>query len=268
MKWTRIASPMLAICTFALGARGEEWKKHWDVGAHPELRIHATDAAIEVRGGNGNGVDAVLETRGWSIGRNGLQVIEHQHGDIIDIEIRMPSMHFGWGDRSAHLILNVPRQLRADIHTGDGSIRLNGTGGTIRAETGDGSINGEKLEGMFSARTGDGSVHAAGIFQDLQLHTQDGSVEVTVENGSKLSAGWRVETGDGSVRIGVPRELAADLEIRTGDGSIHVDSALTGGESNGSGSRHDEHEMRAKLNGGGPSFIVRTGDGSVHIGKI
>lgn len=247
---------------FVAGTQAETWNKHWDVGAHPELRIHAGDAAIEVQGRDGSGVDAVLTTNGWGIGSNGVQVVEHQHGDIIDIEVRIPSSHFNFGDRSVRLAVRVPRQLRADIHTGDGSIRLDRVGGTIRAETGDGSVHGERLEGMLAARTGDGSVHIAGRFDDLQLHTQDGSVELTVEHGSKLTAGWRVETGDGSVRVGVPGELAADLEVRTGDGGIHIDSALAEGSSN-----RGDHEVRTKLNGGGPSFVIRTGDGSVNINR-
>lgn len=258
MKAGRIA---LTLAALAVVARGETWNKHWDTGAHVELRVHATDAAIEIEGRESAGVDATLTTRGWNIGGNGIQIIEHQQGDVVDIEIRMPS-GFSWGDRSARLKVSVPRQLRADIHTGDGSVKLDRVGGTIRAETGDGSIHGEQLTGMLAARTGDGSVHVTGRFDDLQLHTQDGSVELAVEGGSKLAAGWRVETGDGSVRVGLPGDLTADLEVRTGDGSIHVDSSLTGG-----GSDRRDHELRAKLNGGGPSFLVRTGDGSVHISR-
>jgi hypothetical protein len=51
------------------------------------------------------------------------------------------------------------------------------------------------------------------------------------------------------------------LELRTGDGHIRLDLPLTvrGTE--------NEHEVRGKLNGGGPLLTVRTGDGSTTVGS-
>ena len=265
MNWTIRSKSALCIGILVLTgslAQADTWNKHWDVGAHPELRIHSSDAAIEVEGTGGSGIDATLTTRGWEIDGNGVKVIEHQTGGTLDLEIKVPSSYFNFGERSVRLVLRVPKQLRADIHTSDGSIRLNEVGGSIRAETGDGSVHGSHLEGSVSARTGDGSVHIAGRFDDLQLHTRDGSVELTVAQGSKLNTGWRVETGDGSVRAKLPGDLAADLEVRTGDGSIHLDKAFESANE-----KRGEHEVRSRLNGGGPSFIIRTGDGSISIDR-
>jgi DUF4097 and DUF4098 domain-containing protein YvlB len=241
-------------------AKGEQWTKHWSVGANPELRIHAGDAAVVIRADNTDGIDATLTTRGWSIDRSGVQVIEHQNGDSVDLDIKVPSMHFSFGDRSIRLEVRVPRQITGDIHTGDGSIKLLGVHGSLRADTGDGSIQGEDLDGSLDAHTGDGSVHVAGRFDRLQLHTQDGSVELNVQRGSRMQAGWRVETGDGSVHVNLPRDLATDLELHTGDGHLRVDLPLSV-----EGVKSD-HELRGKLNGGGPPLVVHTGDGSISIG--
>jgi hypothetical protein len=52
------------------------------------------------------------------------------------------------------------------------------------------------------------------------------------------------------------------LELHTGDGHIGVDLPLT---VNGT---QNEHEVRGKLNGGGPSLTVRTGDGSIHVSAL
>ncbi len=243
-------------------AKGEQWSKHWSVGTAPELRIHAGDAAVEIRAENTDGIDATLNTRGWSIGRNGVQVIEHQNGNSVDIDIKVPSMHFSFGDRSIRLEVRVPRELTGDIHTGDGSIKLLGVHGSLRADTGDGSIQGENLDGTLEARSGDGSVHVTGRFDRLQLHTQDGSVELNVQHGSRMGGGWRVETGDGSVRVNLPRDLATDLELHTGDGHLRVDLPFAA-EGMNSG-----HELHGKLNGGGPPLVVRTGDGSINIGAV
>jgi hypothetical protein len=62
--------------------------------------------------------------------------------------------------------------------------------------------------------------------------------------------------------VNLAPDLSADLELHTGDGHIGVDLPLT---VNGT---QNEHEVRGKLNGGGPSLTVRTGDGSIHVSAL
>lgn len=258
--------PILAVVSFVAlitalpQARADEWSHHWAVGSNPELHISAGDAAVTLEAANTNAIDATLTTRGWSIGGSGVQVTEHQSGSRVDLEIKVPPVHFNFGNRSIRLELRVPRELTGDIHTGDGSIALHGVHGNIHADTGDGSIEGNDLDGSLDVHTGDGSVHLAGRFDNLQLRTSDGSVDVTIEHGSKLASDWRVQTGDGSVRIRLPHDLAAELDLHTGDGGIHSDLPLT------VTGLQSSHDIRGKLNGGGPMLTVRTGDGSISIG--
>lgn len=246
---------------FAPNVTADQWNHHWAVAPNPELHISAGDAAVVVEADNTNGIDATLTTRGWSIGGSGVQVSEHRNGNRVDIDIKVPSLHFSFGDRSIRLEVRVPRELTGDIHTGDGSIRLDGFHGSIRADTGDGSIQGEDLDGTLYVHTGDGSVHIRGRFDNVQLRTNDGSVEFNARRGSRMRSDWRVQTGDGSVRITLPADLAADLELHTGDGHIQSDLPLTvTGLQSG-------HDIRGKLNGGGPSLTVRTGDCSITVGS-
>ncbi len=251
----------LTLLAFApLTATAEEWNKHWAVGPKPELHIHAGDAAVIVVAGSSNGIDANLITRGWPIGASGVEVTEHQMRNSVEIGIKVPQTHFNVGVHEIRLEVRVPRELTAEIHTGDGSIRLEGLHGTIRANTGDGSIQGEDLDGSLDAQSGDGSLHIAGRFDSLNLHTQDGSVELSAGPGSRMQSDWRVQTGDGSVRLTVPRDLAADVDLHTGDGSIR----LEGPALSVMGTQR-EREVHGKLNGGGPLFTVRTGDGSITV---
>lgn len=241
-----------------LEARADQWNKHWSVGAKPELRIHAGDASVIVTGGEGSGIDATLTTRGVGIGANGVEVTEHQMANFVEIDVRAPNVHFNFGNHQIRLEVRVPRDMTGDIHTGDGSIELRGLHGSLRANTGDGSIRGNDLDGSLDAQTGDGSVHIQGRFDDLRLHTQDGSVELNADQGSHMHSEWRVQTGDGSVRVRVPRDLSADLELHTGDGSIRLNGpslSVTGMQSG--------HDVHGKLNGGGPLLLVHTGDGSI-----
>lgn len=245
-----------------LSVRADQWNKHWAVGAKPELRIHAGDASVTVTGVDGSSIDATLATRGWEIGPNGVEVTEHQMNNFVEIDVRVPSMHFNLGSRQIRLEVRVPHEMTGDIHTGDGSIQLRGLRGSLRVNTGDGSIHGDELDGSLDAQSGDGSVHIEGRFDDLRLHTRDGSVELNADQGSQVRSDWHVETGDGSVRIRVPRNLSADVDMHTGDGSIRLD-----GPSLAVSGTQTEHQLHGKMNGGGPLLAIHTGDGSISFGS-
>jgi Putative adhesin len=261
MKPILVVLSFAAFALFASNAQADQWNHHWSVGPNPELHITAGDAAVVVEAGNASGIDATLTTRGWSLGESGVRVTEHQEGNRVEIDIRVPSVHFSFGNRSIRLEVRVPRELTGDIHTGDGSIRLAGLHGSIRADTGDGSIQGEDLDGTLDVHSGDGSVHLTGRFDNIQLRTDDGSVELNALRGSRMHSDWRVQTGDGSVHLNLPTDLSADLELHTGDGHIQSDLPLT------VTGMQSEHDIRGKLNGGGPALTVRTGDGSITVGS-
>lgn len=261
MKATIAALSMAVLVFLHPSAKADEWNKHWSVGPNPELRIDAGDAAVVVEATETNTIEAHLTTRGYSIGPSGVRITDHQTGNSVEIYIRVPSMHFSFGNHSIRLEVRVPRQLTANIHTGDGSIRVHGLHGPLRVDTGDGSVEGDDLDGTLDAHSGDGSIDISGRFDNVQLHTNDGSVKLEAAHGSKMQSDWRVQTGDGSVHVNLPSDLSADLELRTGDGHIRLDLPLTV-----SGSQN-EHEMRGKLNGGGPFLSIRTGDGSITVGS-
>ncbi len=258
MKLVLLATGLLLVQ--CVGAKADEWHKHWTVTGKPELHVSAGDAAVEVEAGANDEIDATVTTRGWSIGDSGVRVIEHQNGNRVEIDIKLPETHFSWGNRSLKLEVRVPHELMADIHTGDGSVKLRDLAGAIRADTGDGSITASHMDGSLDAHTGDGSVSIGGRFENLKLQTQDGSVTLEVMKGSRVNNDWRVQTGDGSVSLRLPKDLNANLELHTGDGRISLDMPLT------VTGMQSEHAIQGKLNGGGMLFLVRTGDGSISVG--
>ena len=121
-------------------AKAEEWHKQWTVSGKPELHISAGDASVEIEAGSSDSIDATVTTRGWSIGDSGVRIVEHQNGNRVEIDVKLPETHFSWGNKSLRIEVKVPHELLADIHTGDGSITLHDLAGSIRADTGDGSI--------------------------------------------------------------------------------------------------------------------------------
>ncbi len=127
--------------------------------------------------------------------------------------------------------------------------------------SGDGSENLENVDGKLHATTGDGHIRANGRFDELDLKTGDGRVEVEAGAGSSHTAGWRLETGDGSVSLGVPGDFTADVDLHTSDGHIDLDMPVT------TEGKIRQNEVHGKLNGGGNPLTIRTGDGSIHLRK-
>jgi DUF4097 and DUF4098 domain-containing protein YvlB len=159
------------------------------------------------------------------------------------------------------VIIQMPREGKVNLRTGDGEIEVAGLKGELDLHSGDGSENLDGIDGKLRASTSDGHIRATGRFDELALKTGDGHVEVRALAGSSLAAGWRLETGDGNVTLEVPGELAADVDLHTGDGHIDLDMPVT------TSGKLRENEVRGKLNGGGSLLTIRTGDGSIHLRK-
>ena len=117
------------------------------------------------------------------------------------------------------------------------------------------------MDGKLHATTGDGHIRAHGRFDELELKTGDGHVEVRAANRIFAATGWRLETGDGSVSLEVPANLAADVDLHTSDGHIDLDMPVT------TEGKIRENEIHGKLNGGGSLLTIHTGDGSIHLRK-
>jgi DUF4097 and DUF4098 domain-containing protein YvlB len=262
MNMTFLPALSLAIAISGT-ALADDWSKTYTISGKPDLRVNVNDGSVTVRTWDRKEIDARVITVHWRIPSD-VQVVEHQSGDRVELEVRMPHRMFSMnlGQRSIQVELRVPRELRSDIRTGDGSIIVEDLRGETHLSTGDGRIEATSLDGTLEAQTGDGRIRARGRFDLLNLHTGDGSIEAEVNNGSRMTSEWSVRTGDGHVTLRLPSNFSADLDVHTGDGHIQSDLPVTV-----SGSRH-EHELRGKLNAGGPPLIVRTNDGSIRLEKM
>src|ERR1700756_2907900 len=260
----RLSLVILAASVVAvLPAHADEWSKTYNVTGKPELRIETSDANIRVTTWDQNTIEAKGVTSRYKIGEGGIRVEEHQTGDSVEIDVRYPHHNFNveWGQHKVDIIVQMPREGRANLRTGDGKIDIAGLKGEMDLHSGDGSENLESVDGKLHASTGDGHITAHGRFDELELKTGDGHVEVRADGGSSLAAAWRLETGDGNVSLEVPGGLAADVDLHTSDGHIDLDMPVT------TEGKVRQNEVRVKLNGGGSLLTIRTGDGSIHLRK-
>ena len=190
----RLSLAALAACLLAaLPASADEWTKHYTLSGRPDLRIETSDANIHVTTWDQNTIEAKVVTSHYKIGEGGIRVEEHQNGDTVEIDVRFPHHNFtvDWGNHRVDVIIQMPR------------------------------------EGRVNLRTGDGHITAQGRFDELELKTGDGHVDVRAANGSSLAAGWRLETGDGNVSLEVPGNLAADVDLHTSDGHIDLEMPVS-----------------------------------------
>jgi hypothetical protein len=155
---------LLALAAASL-ASAADWTKKFTVSGKPGLRVDSNDASVEVRSGAAGAIEVRVIAEGWKIGSDEVQVTDRQIANRVELEVRIPSGHWGFGNRSVRVEVRAPRETAAEIHTGDGRTAVRGR------------------------------------FDLLNLRTNDGSIEAEVQPGSKVAAGWRIQTGDGSIRL-------------------------------------------------------------------
>jgi DUF4097 and DUF4098 domain-containing protein YvlB len=259
----RLSLTIIAFAIAVCPARADEWSKTYNISGKPDLRVETSDANIRVTTWDQNTIEAKVLTTRYKIGEDGIRVEEHQTGDSVEIDVHYPHHNFNvdWGSHKVEIIIQMPREGKVNLRTGDGKIEVAGLKGEMDLHTGDGSINLDGVDGKLHATTGDGHIQASGRFDELALKTGDGHVDVRARNGSSLTGNWRLETGDGSVSLEVPGDLAADVDLHTSDGHIDLDMPVT------TEGKIRQNDVHGKLNGGGSLLTIHTGDGSIHLRK-
>lgn len=261
----RLSFAVLVAVVVTMPALADEWSKTYNITGKPDLHIDTSDASIRVTVWDQNQILAKVISTGYKIGIGGgdIRIDEHQTGDAVDIQVHYPyhGFNIGWNNRHVEIIVQMPREGRVNLHTGDGNIEVAGLKGEMDIDSGDGSENLDSVDGQVRAKTSDGKILANGRFDALDVKSGDGRVDVHATSGSTLGTGWRLQTSDGSVSLDIPSDLAADVDLHTGDGHIDLDMPVT------TTGQVRQSELRGKLNGGGSPLTIRTGDGSIHLGK-
>ena len=249
----------------APSAWAEQWSKTFTLTGKPDLRVETSDANIHVDTWDRNTIEARVTAEGWKVGEGGVKVVDHQTGDSVELEVRLPHnvciVCFHPASHRVEIEIRVPRQGRMSLRTGDGSIRLANFKGEMDLQSGDGALGVEGVDGTLKAHASDGHIKTAGRFDSLQLSSSDGRIEARVLAGSTVSSSWDLHSGDGNVTMQLPGAFAADVELRTGDGHISLDMPVSL-EGN---IRHNY--VHGKLNGGGNLLTIHTGDGSIRLEK-
>jgi len=280
----------------------DQWSKDFKVSGTPHLKVETGDANVHISASDSESatIEARITTHNWKIGPDGIQIIDRQNGDEVQLEVRFPRRwaRFDVGNRRVDVELRVPRRANLNIKTGDGNIdltgvtgdvnlqsgdghltvsevegslhantgdgpvKLDGCKGNVTLHTGDGRIEVAAFEGELRAQTGDGRVKVSGRFDVLDVQTGDGGVEATALHGSRMTDNWNLRTGDGGLTMRVPADLAANIDLHTGDGHLDLGVPVT------ISGRTGKNDIKGQMNGGGKLLTLRSGDGSIKIEKL
>lgn len=274
-------APVLALTTITVLAESD-WQKSYPVSGKASLTVSTGDASTEVHSCGCREIRIRVE---WNDRHpDEYTLTEFQSGDHVNFELKEKhrlGFHIGM-QREPRITIETPDELDLEARTSDGALKVYGVSGTIALRTSDGSVDVSDVSGAvrlvasdgsirihnvtgtLESRSSDGHVSIDGKFSGVQVHTSDGALELTLAEGSQLTTSSRVEASDGSVKIRLPRTLAADVEIHTGDGHIDCQLPLTlNGYTSGGG-----HEIRGRLNAGGTPFTIHTSDGNVTIAAL
>src|SRR5271165_4377557 len=134
-------------------AHADEWSKTYNLTGKPELRIETSDANIRVTTWDQNTIEAKVITTRYKIGEGGVTIEEHQNGDSVEIEVRYPHHMFTveWGQHRVDIIIQMPREGKVNLHTGDGKIEVAGLKGEMELHSGDGHLTLEAVDGRLHA---------------------------------------------------------------------------------------------------------------------
>jgi hypothetical protein len=283
------AALALSACDITIGASefSVREEKKFTVSGPVRLAVSTFDGSIEIRGWDRGEVVVEVEKVGPDQATvDKIQVRASQDGNAITIDVPKPSPLQTTGLRrtpGANLVVSVPLQTavvarsgdgsidvrrvkgKLDLDTEDGGVRVEDVTGDLTVRTGDGSVYGRKVDGQAEIRTSDGTVGLDGVLTGVTIETRDGSVEVTARPGSRADREWDVTTGDGSVRLEVPKGFDAELDARTGDGRVRVDSITDTPGAPRKGDDDERDSVTGRLGAGGKALRIRTSSGSITV---
>lgn len=165
-----------------------------------------------------------------------IKIAATRDGDVVTIEPQYPENGWfsgGWCNCSINMTVEVPSNIRLDVHGGSGGAEIHDVG-AMDVSSGSGGVRVERVGGALSLRTGSGGANVRDVHGDVTAQTGSGGLTIEHVTGSV-----NVErAGSGSVGL---REVSGSAHVGSiGSGSLDVDGV--GGdlvvEHKGSGSVH------------------------------
>ncbi|HYU78244.1 MAG TPA: DUF4097 family beta strand repeat-containing protein [Vicinamibacterales bacterium] len=233
---------------FDAGGRAQdEWSRTYHLAAGGQLELINVNGQITAEASDGDTLELraerTMKASSDEAARDLLSKMEMREevGDArVRIEVRPPQMRRS--GQEVKWTLKIPKGISVDLRTVNGSVKLIGLQGDVRARSTNGGITGDRL----LASNIDASVTNGGVEIALAHATASGSIDL--------------ESVNGGVSLALPEDSKADVSARCVNGGIRVTDLNLDiiGEQN-------RRRLEGKLNGGGAHVSLETTNGGVKI---
>lgn len=209
---------------------------------------------------------------------NGIKIEASTSGNAVQVRTVRPD-HDHHGNLGARYVIHVPRRTQLEnIHSSNGSIRVqdidgdarlttsNGTvrianvHGNVEAHSSNGGVDASDIEGRMSFHTSNGSLHAERVRGSFEGSTSNGAIELRSETAQNDIV---ASTSNGGITLRLPAGLNARLHASTSStGSVRSDfDVLTRGELS-------RHRIEGTIGSGGLRIDLTTSNGNISLLRI
>ena len=262
----RIRTPALAALALAAllapsvaAAQAPDFTWHGTLAAGKTIEIRGVSGRIDAEPASGNTIEVSATKR------------ERRHGDAEDVKIEVVESTEGV---TICAVYPTPRRSRRDNHCGAGrDYQMNTDNNDVEVNFTVKVPRGVRLE----AGTVNGSIRATNLAGDASLSTVNGGIDVTTSgivqaetvNGRITArigrADWTgtlaFKTVNGGISLTAPGSLSAEVDASAVNGGIDSDFPIT---VNG---RIDRQHLRGRIGQGGRNLELDTVNGGIEIKK-
>ena len=148
-----------------------------------------------------------------------------------------------------------------DLKTSGGNLHLREIEGDVTAQTTGGSIQADKLTGKTVLKTSGGNIKITALKGSVEAKTSGG--HITAEVLGQPAGACSFGSSGGNIALALSGEVAVDVDAHTSGGNVSTDfpvvTVVQGAQK--------QHELRGKINGGGPLITAHTSGGNIRFEK-
>lgn len=204
-----------------------------DLSGIEEVRIDITNGHIDLRIGGGGGIDIEVEEKvkarsaseAESIASE-IKLVGRRSGSRLVIELDLGryrndiyrNNRFGYG---CDLTVSIPDNIKLDLETTNGWIKIPRMRASVRAETTNGDVELEGCVGGVELETTNGNIDAGLVEGRLKAETTNGDVRGAISGA--LRGDVIMETTNGGIYLAVDPSASFRIEAETTHGRVYCD---------------------------------------------
>ncbi len=179
---------------------------------------------------------------------------------LVDFFVQLPRgvklvASTGNGDVS---ITNAGGEVKAS--SGNGEVEVRGAAGAVRVSSGNGDITVERAGGPVVANSGNGNIRVTTARGPVSANTGNGRIDAEMDALSG-DDDMEFDTGNGSITVGFPADLAARVEANVSYNGFRTDFPIQ------VPGRFSSRSVRGTIGNGNRTIRFSTGNGRVTIRK-